>query len=403
MFSRCRVRRGSWTVAAALVLPLLLPAGAGAQAIADTERALLPLQSGPLAPLPPPFWQGLALLRAEEDRQRSLVADITFGLSGDEAGPQSLFKLNTGIALSRGVFPSELSVVSRLGLQLRDGRLQEDVTSLRITYDYHASRHLQYFTFAERFTDSFLSIQQRYEIGFGARVGIRVGRVGAWQESDARFDTIRTGLEWLEQARTSSLPLSAALAPDELDRFRLAVDNLQHATDDRQARLFVGLAASVFAELERAELEAVSFPVGSSAMPGEGTVTSKVALAAEQRYRLNLRPTFRLRPGREIVITIFPYFKLPLDGPRHVVLPGRQRRLDYRRDIFSEMVWSLRSDQTGLESVDVVFTFNHHFDNVPPSLPSALIDEALAAGREFVSTAAEQRHRVLALSLKLRW
>jgi hypothetical protein len=398
---RCPLR--GLAVVVALAIVVCAPSPANAQAVADLERRLLPMQAGPLVGLAPSFWEGLALLREEEDRQRSLLADITFGLSGDEAGERSLFKLNTGISLSRGVFPSELSVVSRLGLQLRDGRLQEDVTSLQITYDYHASRHVQYFTFAERFTDSFLSIQQRYEIGFGARVGASFGRIGSWRASDARFAAVNAGLADIEQARAASPSVAAALAPGDVARFRTAIGNLGQAIEDRQARLLVGVVASVFAELERAELEVTSFPAGGSPVDPNGAITSKVALDAEQRYRLNLRPTFRLRPNSQVVITVFPYFKLPLDGPRYVQVAGGDRRLDYRRDILSEMVWSIRSDQTGLESVDVVFTFNHHFDNVPPSLPATMIDDAEAAGRAFARATAEQRHRVLALSLKLRW
>jgi len=398
---RARVTSALLLAIAAWVVAL--PSTVSAQAVADFERRLLPLQSGALNRLPVPFWAGLALLREEEDRQRSLLADITFGLSGDEAGERSLFKLNTGIALSRGVFPAELSVVSRLGLQLRDGRLQEDVTSLQITYDYHASHHVQYFTFAERFTDSFLSIQQRYEVGFGARVGASFGRVGNWRVSDARFAAVRTGLADVEQARATAPAMAEAFEPIELTRARTAIDNLHHAIEDRQARLLLGMVASVFAELERAELDVTSFPSGGSPADPAGAITSKVALDAEQRYRLNLRPTLRFRPSAQVVITVFPYFKLPLDGPRYVRMPDGQRRLDYRRDVLSEMVWSIRSEQTGLESVDAVFTFNHHFDNVPPALPEAMIADAAEAGREFIRVTAEQRHRVLALSLRLRW
>jgi len=401
MMSSVLVARWLRTAALCLLVVAGAPAVAGAQAVAGVERALLPLRDGLLVSLPESFWAGLAVLRDEEDRQRSLLADITFGLSGDEAGPRSLFKLNTGISLSRGVFPSELSVVSRLGLQLRDGRLQEDVTSLQITYDYHATHNVQYFTFAERFTDSFLSIQQRYEIGFGARVGASFGRVGPWRNSEAQFNAVESGFAEIERERASVSRLADALTPGEAAGFRPAISNLRHAIEDRQARLFVGIVASVFAELERAELEVTSFP--SDTPFGADRETTKVALDAEQRYRLNVRPTLRLRPNNDIVITVYPYYKLPLDGPRYVNVPGRGRQLDYRRDILSEMVWRIQSQQTGLESVDVVFTFNHHFDNVPPSLPVSLVEGARAAGREFVTTTAEQRHRVIALSLKLRW
>ena len=160
---------------ASLGVVLLLAAPAAAQTVAAVERALLPLQAGVLAEVPDTFWSGLAFVRAEEDRQRSLRADITFGLTGDETDSRSLFRLNTGIALARAAFPSELTVANRLALLLRDGEVQEDVTSLQISYDYHAGRHLEYFAFAERFADNFLSIQQRYEVGFGVRAGVTLG------------------------------------------------------------------------------------------------------------------------------------------------------------------------------------------------------------------------------------
>jgi hypothetical protein len=393
-------------VAAALAATLGTPAAVHAQAVANLERQLLPLRESSLRDAPgidATLWESLAYLRAEEDRQRAIKGNITFGLTSDESGPRSLFKLNTGISLARGVFPSEFSVDSFLGLQMANGQVQEDVTSLKISYDYHTTNQLQYFAFAERFSDNFLSVQQRYEVGFGARIGFDFGRVGDWRETDRQFANLRRNLTGLRE-QTASLPpaaqasLRTVLEPGRVDT---ALDSLQHMVGDRTTRLFVGLAASVFAEMEHASIDVVSSPLLASA--AQSSVKSKVALDGTRRYRLNVRPTFRFRPTREILVRVYPYIKLPLDGPRRVTLPDGRRRLDYRRDVLSEMTWSIRPEETGLEGVDFVFTFNHFFDNVPPTLPLQFVADAASAGRVLDRLIAEQSHSFVAMSLRVRW
>lgn len=390
--------------AAPLVLAMLVPVAGDAQVVADMERKLLPFQRGVLdSLLPATFWEALAALRREEDQQRALKADILFGLSGDEAGEKSLYKLNTGISLSRGDFPSELSVVSRLGLQLRDGVLQEDVTSLQITYDYHATSALQYFAFAERFTDNFLSIQQRYEIGFGARLAAHLGSMSARRGIDARVDQVRGAFLPMRATpgiATRSNPVSLTVA--DIDRFDAAAEEIRRSLLERDARLVIGIAASLFAEIERADLDVVSIPQSGPVTTAD-EVKSKVSLPSEQRYRVSLRPTFRWRPTKDVQVRIYPYWKLPLDAPRRVVAANGDKRLDYRRDIYSELSWSLKGDQTGLENVEFVLTYNHYFDNVPPSLSAQVIADELAKGRVFRAVEAEGSHRVIALALRLRW
>lgn len=393
-------------VAAALVVGAL-SGQARAQTIAGVERALLPLAADTLADVPDTFWSGLTFVRTEEDRQRSLRADITFGLNGDETDSRSLFRFNTGIALARAAYPSEVTVVSRLALQLRDGDVQEDVTSLQISYDYHSAHNVEYFAFAERFADNFLSIQQRYEVGFGARGGITIGRTGAWREVDQQFEDVERGLPEVDRALGTAAPAARAgrtgPAPDDIARLRTALTHLRRSYRERHARVFVGLAASVFAELERAELDLVRTDLAPATPAAAVPVRVKVPLAGTHRYRLTLRPTLRVRPSGDVLITVLPYYKLPLDGPRRVPGQGGVRRLDYRRDLLTEMVWTIRQDAPGLDQVDLVATLSHFYDNVPPALPASLLAEAAAEGRAFNRTIADESHRFATISLRLRW
>jgi hypothetical protein len=287
---------------------------------------------------------------------------------------------------------------------LVNGQIQEDVTSLKISYDYHTTHQLEYFAFAERFSDNFLSIQQRYEVGFGARVGFEFGRVGDWGETDRHFENVRRNLPGVRAAMaTLPAPVQAALkASGVLDPARIdrGIDNLEHMVRDRQTRLFIGLAASVFAEIENAALDVMS---SSVALDGTAAIRSKIALEGIHRYRLALRPTIRLRPSREVMIRVYPYLKLPLEGPQRITLPTGERRLDYRRDVLSEMTWSIRPEDTGVERVEFVFTFNHFFDNVPPSLTPRMIADAMAAGRIYDRVIAEEAHRFVGMSLRVQW
>lgn len=374
---------------------------AAAQPVADAERQLLPFRHDLLRGLPESFWSGLAFVRAEEDRQRSLRADVTFGISGDETDSRSLFKLNTGIALARASFPSEVTVVNRLALQLRDGDVQEDVTSLQISYDYHAAAALEYFAFAERFADNFLSIQQRYEIGFGVRTGINIGRLAPWSATMAQFAAVRGQRAAIDAAFGARDDADVLRLPgpteDDLRRLDTALGYLRDSFTERQSRLFLGLALSAFAEVERAELALVRAPIDG----GDGTAV-QVALPGTHRYRVSVRPTLRLRPTRDILVTVLPYYKLPLEGPRWVVRDG-ERRLDYRRDLFTEMVWAIRGATSGVESVDLVATLSHFYDNVPPALPAAVVADAAAARLRFNRTMADESHRLATISLRLRW
>jgi hypothetical protein len=398
-------RRG-WAGCVLAAAIVLAAAPAEAQALATLERQLLPLQEGILkGGVDGTFWESLAFLRAEEDRQRAIRGNVTFGMTGDSSGPRSLFKLNTGIGLSRGVYPSELTVDTFLSLQLANGQVQEDVTSLKISYDYHTTKELQYFGFVERFSDNFLSISQRYEVGFGARLGFSFGRLNDWRETDRQFANFRRNLPAV-RAVAAKLPTlgQIRLQPTGLldePRFEKTLDNLDQMVRDRQERLFLGIAASVFAEVEQAAIDATSFPIAPAS--GQAPVRVKTFLDGSHRYRLNIRPTIRFRASREVSFRVYPYMKLPIDGPRHVTLPNGQRRLDYRRDVLSDMTWSIRPEETGLEGVDFIFTFNHFFDNAPPMLPQRVIDDAAAAGRVFDRVIAEEGHRFVSMSLRVRW
>ncbi len=385
-------------VAAALAVSTL-PSRGLAQPVADLERKLLPFRNTTLDTLPPSFWSGITKLRLEEERQRSLSASISVGFSGDDAGERSLYKLNTGISLSRGDFPSQLSVDSKLNLQVRDGSLQEDITTLGIDYDYNVSRRFEYFTFAHRFTDSFLSIAQRYEVGVGTRVAMSLGDMGGSPAMQAVIGETGSVIDAMSNGAASASINPAALAAQDAARFKAAAHDLGEAVFSRESRATIGLAVSAFAEIERAQLDLVSVP-----MSGEGSsITSSMALPSVQRYRLSVRPTLRVRPASGMTIRFFPYFKLPLSKQYQTSTSDGTRKYDYRRDIFTELSWAVKADERGAETLEFVVSLDDYYDNIPPELSADAIQKELNNGRRYLRTAAQKHHQFVALSLRLRW
>jgi hypothetical protein len=233
-----------------------------------------------------------------------------------------------------------------------------------------------------------------------------VGRTGAWREVQERLDALQGGLPDVQRALADAPAdrrASPGPSPEALARLRTSLDHLRRSYRERHARVFLGVAASVFAELERAELDLVRTEILPATPEAAVPVRVRVPLPGTHRYRLSLRPTVRVRPTEGVLITVLPYYKLPLDGPRRTPGVDGRRRLDYRRDLLTEMVWTIRQDGPALDQVDLVATLSHFYDNVPPALPAALLAETAAAGRVFNRTVADESHRFATIALRLRW
>jgi hypothetical protein len=109
----------------------------------------------------------LGTLRDEENFQRRPRGKAALNFKGDEAGQQEKYTVGVELALRVGSYPGEFKFNADLAVDFQDGELSEDVSALKIAYDYYTNESLELFAFAERFKDSFLSIDQRYEVGVG--------------------------------------------------------------------------------------------------------------------------------------------------------------------------------------------------------------------------------------------
>ena len=388
-----------------------------AQSMAQAELTFLPWK-GELSDYKV-FWDTLTAARQEEDR-RKINGTISLGFNGDKANGDSLFKLKTGASLSRSAYPSELRFSADLSMQVKGKEFQEDVTTLLANYDYNHYRYAQYYAFVERFTDSFLSIDQRYETGFGAMFGLhRMGLRTKAKALDAklaalRFDPPRRETRLLSDppvaprldgealavqghlnalahdasVRPSASVLRGRAVPTAADYANLltAIDRLRETLVTKESRLFLGVAVSVFSELERAKIETTTRSGLKRTLPVDPT----------HKFRFTLRPTLIARPAEQLEVLVYPYFKYPLEGPWTT-----DGKVDYRFDLITATTWTLEKDTTGNESVAFTFKFERRYDNVPPAVSQTEIDASAADPLERV--VARTTHYSTAIALTVKW
>jgi hypothetical protein len=107
------------------------------------------------------------IVEAEKQSEDRVQASIDFSFKGDRAPETRTADLSLGMNISKGAYPVEVKAKTRTTFKDRDGDTTEDVSEAAFSLDYFPRHDLQIFALGERFTDSFLSIDTRWEAGAG--------------------------------------------------------------------------------------------------------------------------------------------------------------------------------------------------------------------------------------------
>ena len=117
------------------------------------------------------FIKALKFLKAAEKERRALDLLVELGFNGNKAGRENnLYKLNVGTEVRKGGFRNEFRFKAETSILYEDDTLKENVTTTLVNYDYYLLPFLETYGFIERFSNSYLSIHQRYEIGLGFKL-----------------------------------------------------------------------------------------------------------------------------------------------------------------------------------------------------------------------------------------
>ena len=108
-----------------------------------------------------------------------------------------LHDLNVSIKFTRGNYPNKLTIASDIGVRLNESNtFSETISNLFVSYDHYVRYWLEGFVFLDRFSNNFLSIDQRYEVGAGLVFDIHpLDYINGTNES---FKTVKKGVERLK-------------------------------------------------------------------------------------------------------------------------------------------------------------------------------------------------------------
>ncbi len=352
------------------------------------------------------FWTLIADENALRAKLRGSAAVEFRGNEADDGeDDDNLYRLGTRVGISRGTYPSEFRFDAAVSIQLESGVFREDVTTFRMNYDYYVKNWLEVYGFAERFSNSFLDIDQRYEVGAGAFLGFNIGLTA---NGRGMRDTLLIPVETVKTAEDSSrlscyrkargaqtLPESDSVA---LERLKTISNNARLPIGSRYKRLRIGVALSALAELEQATIKTRQLPDTLMGQPIDSdTGQVKLSLPGRQKFRLSIRPTVVYRPSDAFTINLFPYFKLPLSAPRKTKVPGGKDRLDYRMDLESWLEFTVsQAERAGAREVKLILRYTNRFDNAPPR---ATADQIM--GRTLLREVGRERHQYVSLELSI--
>ena len=278
------------------------------------------------------------------------------GFSGHEAGENNLYQLGLGVGVTKEMYPGEFQFHTSTSLVIQDSKLQENVTTLKLSYEHYLAPWLETYGFLERFANTFLGLQYRYEIGGGFKAEYNV-KPGKWEnisDTSARtFEKYRRLLNDLEH-----LAKKNADAGDEEAAAHIAALSAQLAHLEKQetgimeaarrdhSLLSLGMAVSLFAELEKPANAVILDPAE--------------ALNEQEKFRFVLRPSFVFRPSNLIALSGYYYYKYPLFKRENPNDP-----LQYRTDMIFRAALNLAGDASWTKSAALVFEYRRHFDNNP--------------------------------------
>jgi len=311
-----------------------------------------------------------------------------FAFSGNETASDDLFRLEAGVGMDQGLYPYELDVSTSLQMQLKGGSFQENVSDFDISLDFHpyrpdpVERRLQYqrklehlqqamaskpgddklsrkirraesrrdqpmassglwlenYVFAKRFSDGYLGIDHRYEIGGGLTMSLysrAMTATGRRNRDDmTRKPSYSRHGDDLLRCLEGCDPLRNILqmSHGDLDAIARARSRFLVSNRKQYSKFKLSLLVGAFYELEQASLNR------TLSIDGTDTAISYIFLPTNV-LRWEIRPGLVWRPQDRYKLKIYPFIKFPIESRYQTISDGVLT--DVREDYFIDLHSSL--------------------------------------------------------------
>lgn len=360
----------------------------------------------------------VAFLKAHEKSVLPFNLSVGAGYNGHKAGESHLYKLDVSTKISYDIYPHTFRFDAATSAQVKNNELEENILSLLVNYDYHFYHWLEIYGFAERFSDSYLSILQRYETGGGIKFELDF-LDSKWKKKIKSYKGASTVYKEMKKAIVDIYKDHDSTAHKDLLLGKLSAlksegIRIVEALRKKKAWLSLGMAFTVLSELEKAEISSIvdveATPANNTSENGnengveptpEANDPEKFPLPAEHRFRFVLRPSFILRPVPNVSLSGMFYIKYPLGRPHRVEIEEGEWRRDYRMDYFAQLKLTLPKTPGWAKEIALVFAYQRHFDNLPPRMPKIIIEPGFK--KTLQTPVAEDTHEVYVLSLVIKF
>ncbi|MDH3890287.1 MAG: hypothetical protein OEV49_04320 [candidate division Zixibacteria bacterium] len=400
-----------WTVVGMLLAPMLSLAE-------DSVAVKAPVQTNTALDSATKALTQLSL--DEEKRMIQWDMGVVASFKNDFADGKSESVLNISTDFSKGGYPREFRFVTTSSVELEASKLDDEVTGLLLNYDYYIHPHVETYAFMERFSDTYMGIDQRFEFGIGLkfeyacfglvdskdRVVVERARrnlISARAEDttlckktpkskldsltcDKRILTAKlVSLGAIEvKKRTLEHVNEIEAAKREINRIDQSIEKLPiditalkeplHGKVDkaltsirkRKSRVKLGLALSIFRELEKANTKnLVDTLVTIDTLDKVVAVTDTTSLSIDptERYRWVIRPSVAVRITQDLEIKGYHYWKLPLSHPGKI-----DGCYDIRKDASCAVKWDVAKDGDLEPKVSIKLSYDFRTDSHPPSV-----------------------------------
>lgn len=355
------------------------------------------------------FLKAAAELQKIGARLGSLKAGFSFGYTGDRSYSGDSIRdsnhlLNVDTNIVKDQYPSALKFRTSTKLLLSKGSLQNESSTILLSLNHYLLPFLEGYVFTEKFSDSFMSIKQRYEMGAGFKFEYNFDPI----RGDPAVDPVRTlealtppgagappralrrTLELAEKRFMDLFPSleegflralkEAGVPPDDLtvifsclETVERVYDRIDTALAKDRSWLNVGIAFSAFSEVEQDEIAPYYYtPTGQK-------VSKSYLLDPEQRFRFVIRPSLEWFIADGVSLTSMLYVKLPLSAPytKLIILDAenpsqKTRYYDWRVDSATDLKFNLGRNLSWGGDISLTLEYQYHFDNAPPGLPESL-------------------------------
>lgn len=316
-----------------------------------------------------------------------IKGQVGFGITSNKSAISELSKISSQFDLKKGIFPLELNKKSNIYSTFQNKKLQESISDIYLSLDYNFNKFKlekgnndsiysykevknslmwEGFTFLNRFTNSYLNIDQRYEGGIGILFNIYSLRK-LKKEGDQTIRKIKdlhfeNGGNNLSRCIDSICEITKfqKLSEKELDELAESKLAMMSSIIKQNFKFRFALLSGIYFESESASI--------SNKIEFAGKIDSLFSISVDPttKLRWEIRPTLELQLLEFIKLRFDYYFKMRLFGGSDIVhyrdaATSSDNLIDKRSDNFHELISKIEFNINDKISISTRLNFYKDF------------------------------------------